>query len=95
MNTLLGAARAVPCPSCGQRIQWLRTLHTRILAGGLMFRIGVAALLAIGLATVAWPESTLPHSLVALVGAALAVAGVLVTYTPASQPLVELASDDA
>jgi hypothetical protein len=95
MNNLLGAARPVPCGGCGRRIQWHRALHTRILLGGLMFRAGAVAVVLSGLGAVLVPRIGVPYGLVAVGAAFLAVAGILVTRTPAARQFVELASSDA
>ena len=46
MNTLLGAAKPTACPGCNSQVRWHHTLHRRMLIGGLLFRVGVLALVA-------------------------------------------------
>jgi hypothetical protein len=95
MNTWLGAARPTACSSCGRSIQWHRSLHARILFGGLTFRVGVLALVALAVGAALLPGLPVPYGMAAVVAAAVAVAGVFVTYTPTSRIFVELASNDA
>jgi endogenous inhibitor of DNA gyrase (YacG/DUF329 family) len=95
MNTWFGAARPTTCSSCGRSIQWHRSLHVRILFGGLIFRLGALALLVLAVCAPLLPGLPVPYGMAAVVAAAVAVAGVFVTYTPASRTLVELASNDA
>jgi hypothetical protein len=95
MNTLFGAARPTKCSGCGCSIQWHRSLHARLLLGGLIFRLGALALLVLGIGAALMPSLPVPYGTAAMVAAAVAVAGIFVTYTPASRTFVELANNDA
>ncbi len=95
MNTVLGAARPIACSGCGRRIQWHRSLHARLLFGGLIFRVGVFSLLAVAIGAALLPTLPVSYGMAAAVASAVAVVGVFVTHTPASRTFVELASNDA
>jgi hypothetical protein len=60
-----------------------------------MFRLGVLALLVLSVSAALLPSLPVPYALAVVLAAAVVVAGVFVTYTPASRTFVELASDDA
>ena len=90
---LFGAPRALRCPGCCSELQWRRSLHRRILAGGILFRIGLVC----GAIAILAPEGHVGFCLqctMTPLAVLLVLAGTFVTLTRAL-PLVEVVPSPA
>jgi hypothetical protein len=94
-SVLLGRPKVVACLGCGQPLQWHRSLHAKMILGGMFFRIGVLAFVIVLVLARLLPVVALHLGTLVLVSAVLAAIGILITFTRSSSAFVEVASSDA